>query len=173
MSRDDLHFRLRIPEDLKKQVEEAAEKHQRSMTAEINARLRVTFDQDHFMTHCSDYEDDDGHTQMTNAFLRHEDLLSECDGEVTYDALASRIDALEANLLAAYKGEPRDPDAPPASSIEEYGADGPDDIPPALSIDEYGDQSTSPTKETSSKEEESQPKQPGGRIGRDLSKFTS
>ncbi len=44
MAREDLHFRLRIPEDLKKQVYEAAEKHGRSMTAEIIQRLAWTFD---------------------------------------------------------------------------------------------------------------------------------
>lgn len=35
MARDDLHFRLRIPEKLKQQVESAAEQNHRSMTAEI------------------------------------------------------------------------------------------------------------------------------------------
>ncbi|MFT8817585.1 MAG: Arc family DNA-binding protein [Komagataeibacter saccharivorans] len=44
MAREDLHFRLRIPEDLKKQVHDAAEKYGRSMTAEIIQRLAWTFD---------------------------------------------------------------------------------------------------------------------------------
>lgn len=43
MARDDLHFRLRIPEELKKKVEEAASKNQRSMTAEIIDRLEHSF----------------------------------------------------------------------------------------------------------------------------------
>ena len=43
MSRDDLHFRLRIPEDLKSQVEAAARENHRSMTAEIVARLTASF----------------------------------------------------------------------------------------------------------------------------------
>jgi plasmid stability protein len=43
MSREDLHFRLRIPEDLKKRVEVAASENHRSMTAEILARLESTF----------------------------------------------------------------------------------------------------------------------------------
>jgi hypothetical protein len=43
MAREDLHFRLRIPEDLKKQVEEAAQDNHRSMTAEIVARLEASF----------------------------------------------------------------------------------------------------------------------------------
>lgn len=43
MSRDDLHFRLRIPEDLKKKVEISARENHRSMTAEIIARLEATF----------------------------------------------------------------------------------------------------------------------------------
>lgn len=43
MARDDLHFRLRIPEDLKLKVEEAAKENHRSMTAEIIARLESSF----------------------------------------------------------------------------------------------------------------------------------
>lgn len=43
MARDDLHFRLRIPEDLKLKVEEAAKDSHRSMTAEIIARLERSF----------------------------------------------------------------------------------------------------------------------------------
>ncbi|MFV1694209.1 Arc family DNA-binding protein [Phaeobacter sp. JH20_25] len=43
MARDDLHFRLRIPEALKLQVEKAAKDNHRSMTAEIVARLEESF----------------------------------------------------------------------------------------------------------------------------------
>ena len=43
MGRDDLHFRLRIPEGLKGKIEKAAEENRRSMTAEIVARLEDTF----------------------------------------------------------------------------------------------------------------------------------
>lgn len=39
MARDDLHFRLRLPEDVKAQIEKAAEANRRSMTAEIVSRL--------------------------------------------------------------------------------------------------------------------------------------
>lgn len=44
MAREDLHFRLRIPEQLKKRIEESAEKNQRSMTAEMVERLDWSFD---------------------------------------------------------------------------------------------------------------------------------
>lgn len=44
MAREDLHFRLRIPEALKQQVAEAAEKQGHSMTAEIIRRLTWTFE---------------------------------------------------------------------------------------------------------------------------------
>jgi len=44
MAREDLHFRLRIPEDLKAKVEVAAAENHRSMTAEIVARLYESFD---------------------------------------------------------------------------------------------------------------------------------
>lgn len=43
MAREDLHFRLRIPEELKKRIEVAADKSRRSMTAEIVAALEEAF----------------------------------------------------------------------------------------------------------------------------------
>ena len=46
MAREDLHFRLRIPAELKSQVEEAAENNHRSMTAEIVDRLENSFDEE-------------------------------------------------------------------------------------------------------------------------------
>ncbi|MDW9726342.1 Arc family DNA-binding protein [Sinorhizobium meliloti] len=39
MAREDLHFRLRIPEGLKRQIEANAKANNRSMTGEIIARL--------------------------------------------------------------------------------------------------------------------------------------
>ena len=48
MAREDLHFRLRIPENLKAQVEMAASQNHRSMTAEIVARLEDSFLGDDF-----------------------------------------------------------------------------------------------------------------------------
>lgn len=45
MARDDLHFRLRIPEDLKNKVDEAAARNDRSMTAEIVDRLEFSFNE--------------------------------------------------------------------------------------------------------------------------------
>lgn len=43
---DDEHFRLRIPDDLKARVAEAARVSNRSMTAEINFRVRTSFETD-------------------------------------------------------------------------------------------------------------------------------
>lgn len=43
MAREDLHFRLRIPEELKRKIEAAAEAHGQSMTAEIVSRLDDSF----------------------------------------------------------------------------------------------------------------------------------
>lgn len=43
MARDDPHFRLRIPEDLKRRVTEAADSNKRSINAEIIARLEHSF----------------------------------------------------------------------------------------------------------------------------------
>lgn len=44
MARDDLHFRLRIPETLKDLIEKAAAANNRSMTAEIVSRLDRSFE---------------------------------------------------------------------------------------------------------------------------------
>lgn len=46
MAREDLHFRLRIPEELKVRVEASAEVNNRSMTAEIVSRLAESLDND-------------------------------------------------------------------------------------------------------------------------------
>lgn len=46
MAREDLHFRLRIPEALKERIEAAAASNNRSMTAEIISRLEVSFDRE-------------------------------------------------------------------------------------------------------------------------------
>ncbi|MGR9441709.1 Arc family DNA-binding protein [Rhizobium leguminosarum] len=43
MAKDDLHFRLRISEKLKQQIAAAAHANDRSMTAEIIARLSASF----------------------------------------------------------------------------------------------------------------------------------
>ncbi|MDX0057924.1 Arc family DNA-binding protein [Sinorhizobium meliloti] len=43
MARQDPHFRLRIPEDLKSRIEDAATRNRRTMTSEIIARLESTF----------------------------------------------------------------------------------------------------------------------------------
>ncbi|WP_132958091.1 Arc family DNA-binding protein [Rhizobium sp. BK251] len=43
MSRDDPHFRLRIPEHLKKEIEASARENSRSITAEIVHRLEHSF----------------------------------------------------------------------------------------------------------------------------------
>lgn len=43
MAKDDLHFRLRIPEGLKGKLKAVAIANERSLTAEINARLEMSF----------------------------------------------------------------------------------------------------------------------------------
>jgi len=43
MAREDLHFRLRIPEALKSQIEDAAAANNRSMTSEMISRLEKSF----------------------------------------------------------------------------------------------------------------------------------
>jgi len=54
MARDDPHFRLRIPEALKDQVEVSAKANNRSMNAEIISRLERSFDLDDGLTALTD-----------------------------------------------------------------------------------------------------------------------
>ncbi|RLP22285.1 Arc family DNA-binding protein [Mesorhizobium sp. YM1C-6-2] len=46
MAREDLHFRLRIPQDLKQRIEAHADLNERSMTAEIVSRLYESVNDD-------------------------------------------------------------------------------------------------------------------------------
>lgn len=46
MARDDLHFRLRIPEALKARIEKSAAENHHSMTAEIISRLERSYEID-------------------------------------------------------------------------------------------------------------------------------
>ncbi|NEJ08547.1 Arc family DNA-binding protein [Rhizobium leguminosarum] len=43
MTRDDPHFRLRIPEDLKREIETAARANSRTITSEVVYRLEQSF----------------------------------------------------------------------------------------------------------------------------------
>lgn len=46
MARNDPQMNLRLPVDLKEMIEDAAEKNNRSLTAEVVSRLRGTFQRD-------------------------------------------------------------------------------------------------------------------------------
>jgi vacuolar-type H+-ATPase subunit E/Vma4 len=46
MAREDLHFRLRLPQEIKDRIEESAEANRRSITAEIIARLVQSLESD-------------------------------------------------------------------------------------------------------------------------------
>lgn len=56
MARQDLHFKLRIPEDLKRRIAAASRANERSMTAEIVARLETSFVTDPAPTEAPDAE---------------------------------------------------------------------------------------------------------------------
>lgn len=47
MAKDDSHFRLRLPQELKEKIERSAELCGRSMNAEVVFRLSETFNQSH------------------------------------------------------------------------------------------------------------------------------
>lgn len=69
MAREDPHFRLRIPEDLKQRIEAVAQTNRRSMTAEIVERLRDSFAID-------DHDDFPGFTPGDSVAAMVEDLKS-------------------------------------------------------------------------------------------------
>jgi hypothetical protein len=50
-TQDNEHFRLRIPDDLKARVAEAARVNNRSMTAEINFRINASFETEAGLAH--------------------------------------------------------------------------------------------------------------------------
>jgi hypothetical protein len=93
MARDDPHFRLRIPEALKDQVEASAKANNRSMNAEIISRLERSFDLD------------DGLTALTD---RVEELESMVEGQnKQIDQLMAWVDDLR---LATHRYDPNGPD---------------------------------------------------------------
>lgn len=95
MSRDDLHFRLRIPEKLKEQIEKAANEKRRSMTAEIVDRLEETVRQDHQLSKGLDFR---------HMIGEYEEAISERDAiQEKYDRgyIFDRFDAVKDEILAA------------------------------------------------------------------------
>jgi ATP-dependent DNA ligase len=89
MAREDLHFRLRIPEELKQKVERAADQSHRSMTAEIVARLESSFEQPNH-----------DEVEALKRALEHSERLRELEGRVL-DAVSQQNDALtKAALLS-------------------------------------------------------------------------
>jgi leucyl aminopeptidase (aminopeptidase T) len=91
MAREDLHFRLRIPEGLKKEVEAAAAENRRSMTAEIISRLEQSFLNDGKLA------------QMVDAIAEQSAKLHEAYNTITY--LEDVRKALEDQLEAADERE--------------------------------------------------------------------
>lgn len=92
MAREDLHFRLRIPEDLKKRVEAFADLHNRSMTAEIIYRLQTSMDEE-TMSRVKDAEIEQLKSQV--AYLRGMNA-----------SFANGIKVFSESLAKAEKGEP-------------------------------------------------------------------
>ncbi len=107
MAREDLHFRLRIPEDLKKKIEAAAVANGQSMTAEMVGRLYQSFEtpvslpQD-LLTRISTYADRQGRS-ANEEILRL--LEREYPEQWTVD---DRMEYL-ANLLSVLKAGTADP----------------------------------------------------------------
>lgn len=70
MSSEPLFFRLRLPEDLKAQIESSAKANGRSMNAEVLSRLERSFDLD------------DGLTELDAGFTDHEKRIDQLEGQV-------------------------------------------------------------------------------------------
>ena len=94
MSREDLHFRLRIPETLKFRISETAQENRRSMTAEIIARLEETFVQDDWLP--SGLDHDSMIVQIEEEMSQHADLRDQYDRDFGFD----RFDTMKDEILA-------------------------------------------------------------------------
>ncbi|WP_083508017.1 Arc family DNA-binding protein [Aureimonas frigidaquae] len=70
MAREDLHFRLRIPDDLKAQIEQRANASGKSITAEIVERLRHSFEKEaHFIKLVEDTREQLDTLKTTQSFF--------------------------------------------------------------------------------------------------------
>lgn len=76
MSSEPLFFRLRLPENLKAQIEASAKANGRSMNAEVLSRLERSFDLD------------DGLTELDEGFTDHEKRIDRLEAQV--DTLMER-----------------------------------------------------------------------------------
>jgi hypothetical protein len=76
MAREDTHFRLRLPEDLKEQIRKSAEVSGRSMTAEIVHRLGQSYSQE------LDFDLHEALSAMERELERHESAINELREEV-------------------------------------------------------------------------------------------
>lgn len=98
MSRSDPQFNLRIPAEIKAQIEAAAHRAKRSATAEIIDRLQTTLDLDEFMaeikagTYAEVYE-------MLQSVLADNDRMT-ADGQQTFGAAYAMIDKLLTERMA-------------------------------------------------------------------------
>jgi hypothetical protein len=70
MSSEPLFFRLRLPENLKAQIEASAKANGRSMNAEVLSRLERSFDLD------------DGLTELDEGFTDHEKRIDQLESQV-------------------------------------------------------------------------------------------
>lgn len=97
MSRDDPHFRLRVPEELKAKVEAAANKKRRSMTAEIVDRLEETFRQDEWLPTGQGYAD--LIAVLEEEIAEHEELQQKYDRQYNIEY----FDAFKDEILEAIR----------------------------------------------------------------------
>lgn len=90
MAREDLHFRLRIPEELKAKVEQSASDNHRSMTAEIVARLEDSF------ASAQNVRSDDG-TKNEKLFFQKLDELNQSMRQTSHAFKFILVEILENN----------------------------------------------------------------------------
>lgn len=111
MARDDLHFRLRIPEDLKSRIEASASANHHSMTAEIVSRLEKSFSEEKEIDHWRKLAGEDlEERRMFRDFMRESaDLLDQVQEQQArllslLEAVAATDGNLSPDLMAALRG---------------------------------------------------------------------
>lgn len=93
MTAEPLFFRLRLPEDLKSQIEASAKANGRSMNAEVLSRLERSFNLD------------DGLTALTDRVEELESMVEDQNKQI--DQLMAWVDDLR---LATHRYDPNGPD---------------------------------------------------------------
>jgi len=94
------HFKIRLPTELKGQLDNAARRNGRSVTAEIVSRLEGSFESlEHVMLDNRLKEKELLHRDMESLLQRHEAMMDEGASHAELDAVAGALERLRARRV--------------------------------------------------------------------------